>query len=171
MTADGKVIPCRIVKFAKGSTRINKAHDKFYVTESNRTRIPNNDEVIPTGTKSRPKRIIPVHQFDIRTAYLNAPLQHDVYMKIPTDIPDESLRGTTVKLKRALYGLKQAGFEWFSHLRETLLRLGWTSDDLFPCRYKTTRESEDYFIHSNIQRITLNAFRINTVGIVKSYCE
>jgi hypothetical protein len=113
----------------------------------------------------------PVHQFDIRTAYLNAHLQHDVYMKIPTDIPDESLRGTTVKLKRALYGLKQAGFEWFSHLRETLLRLGWTSDDLFPCRYKTTRESEDYFIHSNIQRITLNAFRINTVGIVKSYCE
>jgi hypothetical protein len=45
MTADGKVIPCRIVKFAKGSTSINKAHDKFYVTESNRTRIPNNVRV------------------------------------------------------------------------------------------------------------------------------
>ena len=74
-----------------------------------------------------------VHQIDVKTAYLNAPLHHDIYMRLPKDTPVEDLRGRVVKLDKALYGLKQAGFG------KTLQSLGWKSDELFPCHFHRDR--------------------------------
>ena len=49
-------------------------------------------------------------QWDVKAAYLNAPLKHDVYVQNINE------SGTTEywKLHKALYGLKQAGHEWYN---------------------------------------------------------
>lgn len=88
----------------------------------------------------------PVHQIDVKTAYLNAPLHHELFMKLPQNTPDEHLKGAVVKLEKALYGLKQAGFEWYSHLRTTLESMNWTSDDIFPCRFVKTHGDDKYIM-------------------------
>jgi len=61
-----------------------------------------------------------VRQWDVVAAYLQALLQHDVYI---TDINED---GETEywKLNKALYGLKQAGHEWFKTLSQILSTFG-----------------------------------------------
>jgi len=60
-----------------------------------------------------------LHQMDIETAFLNAHLEEEVYLKLPegfhTEHPDKVLR-----LNRSLYGLKQAPRAWNQELTNTL---------------------------------------------------
>ena len=48
-----------------------------------------------------------VHQIDVKSAYLNAKLEKEIYMAPPHgfDIPD----GMVLKLVKAVYGTKQGG--------------------------------------------------------------
>ena len=51
-----------------------------------------------------------IEQLDVRTAYLDAPLVHEIYMKARQGYSDdEGDDGEVLKLDRALYGLKQRG--------------------------------------------------------------
>jgi hypothetical protein len=78
-------------------------------------------------------------QLDVKTAFLYAELDEDVYIKVPAGIGDrknpfglskEALRrcsGPYLRLKRSLYGLKQAPRNWFKLLREFLIGEGFTN--------------------------------------------
>ena len=48
---------------------------------------------------------------DIKTAYLNAPIEEDVVLKQPKglELLDENGKPFVCKLKESLYGLKQSG--------------------------------------------------------------
>ena len=60
---------------------------------------------------------------DIKTAYLNAPMDTEVYVDLPEGYsgggPD-----TVAKLRSALYGTRQAGRLWGEHLCATLTAAG-----------------------------------------------
>ena len=109
------------------------------------------------------KRNWPVHQLDVKSAYLNAPIHHDIYMKLPADVPDPTLRGAIVKLNKALYGLKQAGFEWYHHLKKNLLVLNWRTDDLFPCRFKRTFRGDPYIMLVYVDDIIITGPDVNEI--------
>jgi len=57
--------------------------------------------------------------FDIKTAFLNAPLTDDIYVKQIPGYPELDPK-TVYRLRRALYGLRQAGHEWYKHFRQCL---------------------------------------------------
>ena len=83
----------------------------------------------------------------MRTAYLNAPLEHEIYMKMPPGYSvDEGDDGRVLKLERALYGLKQAGRMWHQKLKEMLEEKGFG-----------VAESDDglYFLFDNRTRVLL----------------
>lgn len=66
-----------------------------------------------------------IHTADVRTAYLNAKLEEEVYLEIPRYTTVWGDRRTKcLRLKRAVYGLKQAGRAWYELLRAKLLELG-----------------------------------------------
>ena len=50
-----------------------------------------------------------MHQVNVKSTYLNAPLDEEVYMLPPAGILKPGQENMVCKLKRALYGLKQAG--------------------------------------------------------------
>ena len=77
-----------------------------------------------------------VRHIDIKAAYLNAPLQEDVYMKIPQGVVVDSDVPMVCKLQRSLYGLKQAGANWNAHLHEALLAFGFTQSQVDQCTYQ-----------------------------------
>ncbi|PLW47983.1 hypothetical protein PCANC_09382 [Puccinia coronata f. sp. avenae] len=56
----------------------------------------------------------PVHSFDFVAAYLNSPIDEEVWVTAPKGL--DVLPGHACQLKKALYGTKQAGRCWWQHL-------------------------------------------------------
>ena len=54
------------------------------------------------------------HQMDVKTAYLNAPIDCELYMEQPQGYERKGLNGEKLvcKLKKSLHGLKQSGRNW-----------------------------------------------------------
>ena len=74
-----------------------------------------------------------LYQMDIKTAYLNAILDEEVYMEQPEgyEVPGD----VVCKLKKSLYGLKQSGRNWHRCLSEHLEDLGFTKSTHDNCLY------------------------------------
>jgi Reverse transcriptase (RNA-dependent DNA polymerase) len=58
---------------------------------------------------------------DVKNAYLNAPLQEEIYMVAPDGSGSKYWR-----LYKGLYGLRQAGRQWYLHLHKAYHSLGYT---------------------------------------------
>lgn len=69
-----------------------------------------------------------IKQLDFDTAFLNAELEEEIYIRPPEGY-EPTLKGKNVvlKLQRALYGLKQASREWWITLDKLLVSLGYRS--------------------------------------------
>ena len=74
-----------------------------------------------------------VHQMDFSTAYLNADLDCDVFVKQPDGFVEDP--NCVWKLNKALYGLKQSGRCWNNHLNKFLTAQGFTRSMSDPCLY------------------------------------
>ena len=99
------------------------------------------DEIRPLLALSASRHYF-IHHLDVRSAYLHADLESDVWMHPPQgfyklvrgmedsdgnplfDIPQDGVK-RVLKLKKSLYGLKQAAALWAAHLQDCLL---YTSD-------------------------------------------
>jgi hypothetical protein len=79
-----------------------------------------------------------IKQIDFDTAFLNAELKEDIYIRIPQGyfkIAEGIKRGMVLKLIKALYGLKQAPREWWMLLDATLKSLGYKVSPIDECLY------------------------------------
>nr|GEX90186.1 putative reverse transcriptase, RNA-dependent DNA polymerase [Tanacetum cinerariifolium] len=55
----------------------------------------------------------PLHQFDVKNAFLYGDLKDEVYMEAPLGFSHSFRTGEVCRLKRSLYGLKQSPRAWF----------------------------------------------------------
>jgi hypothetical protein len=77
-----------------------------------------------------------VKQLDFDTAFLNANVKEEIYLKIPFGFRDQKIKeGYVLKLNKALYGLKQAPRAWYLELNSTLELLGYKSSTIDECVY------------------------------------
>jgi len=65
----------------------------------------------------------PVHQLDVKNAFLPGTLSEVVYCAQPSGFEDSQL-GLVCRLNRSLYGLKQAPRAWYSRFATHLMSLG-----------------------------------------------
>ena len=85
-----------------------------------------------------------VHQMDVKTAYLNAPIECELYVEQPEGFTVTDRRGEHLvyKLQKSLYGLKQSGRNWNGVLRSYLVSQGFIQSQADNCVYtKTTDKS------------------------------
>jgi len=65
-----------------------------------------------------------LHQLDVKSVFLNGPLQEEVYVHQPSGFVNEVGKHKVYRLKKALYGLKQAQGLGTSGLMGFLRKLG-----------------------------------------------
>ena len=65
-----------------------------------------------------------LRQIDVNNAFLQGPLDEEVYVTQPPGFVDQDRPHYVCRLKKALYGLKQAPRAWYQELRSYLLTQG-----------------------------------------------
>jgi hypothetical protein len=87
-----------------------------------------------------------LHQLDVRTAYLNAPLDCEIYMNQPKGYELEEPAGSKVRmvcrLQKSLYGLKQSGRMWNLVLHNFLKEKGFIQSPHDPCTYVYSKDND-----------------------------
>ena len=78
-----------------------------------------------------------VNQMDVKTAYLNAPIDCDVFVEQPEGFVEHGENGEKLvcKLKKSLYGLKQSGRNWNTLLHDYLVTLNFVQSLADNCVY------------------------------------
>ena len=110
---DGNLLRRRARKVGRGFTQekdVNYGETFSQMSRSETWRI-----LLTLTIQSSPR--LAIRQWDVKAAYLQAPLNHDVYVQ------DINEKGETEywKLHKALYGLKQAGHEWYNTMRNIMV--------------------------------------------------
>jgi hypothetical protein len=81
----------------------------------------------------------PVHSFDFVAAYLNSPIDEEVWVKPPEGVTLPP--GHAFLLRKALYGTRQAARCWWLHLQAILDKLGYSpsqyDNSLYVLRHET----------------------------------
>ncbi|GJV49839.1 retrovirus-related pol polyprotein from transposon TNT 1-94 [Tanacetum coccineum] len=68
----------------------------------------------------------PIYQMDVKTEFLNGPLNEEVYVAQPDGFVDPGHPEKVYRLRKALYGLKQAPRAWYDELSKFLISKGFT---------------------------------------------
>lgn len=95
-----------------------------------------------------------IRQVDINNAFLNGPLQEEVYVKPPEGFFNKN-PGLVCRLKKAIHGLKQAPRAWFSKLASTLISFG----------FKSARCDNSLFIHYTSNSLTYMLIYVDDILI------
>ena len=120
------------------------------------TRIPGIDynETFSAVVRTDTLRILLTHaiqpnlhtvQFDIESAYLNAPLEDKIYIKPPKMVLVPG--GEVLRLKKSIYGLKQAAGCWGETLAAVLRKQGFLPSIADPALYLISEKSEYLGVH------------------------
>ncbi|KAK3126647.1 hypothetical protein QOZ80_7AG0559940 [Eleusine coracana subsp. coracana] len=84
-------------------------------------------------------------QMDVKSAFLNGPIQKEVYVQQPPGSKDPKKPNHVYKLHKALYGLKQAPRAWYEHLKGYLVNKGFTIGKANPTLF-TRKVDNDSFV-------------------------
>ena len=126
---------CKVRYVAKGYSQTYGID--YFETFSSTTRM----ESIRVLMQLAVNYILFVHQMDVKSAYLPAPIDCDVYVAQPKgyEVLNENGKPVVFKLNKSLYGLKQSGRNWNNLLCSYLCDIEFTQSNVDPCIYTRTK--------------------------------
>jgi len=71
----------------------------------------------------------PLHQFDVKNAFLHGDLEEEIYMDIPPGYTHPDQEKLVCKLERSLYGLKQSPQAWFGRFCKAMKTYNYIQSD------------------------------------------
>jgi hypothetical protein len=124
---------------------------------------------------------------DVKSAFLNGPLQEEVYVEQPPVFEDPNFLNHVYKLHKALYGLNQAPRAWYECLKDFLLKNGFeigkadstlfiqrNGKDIFVCQIFVDDiifgSTNDQFCEE-FSSIMTKRFEMSTMGELKFFLE
>jgi len=99
----------------------------------------------------------PVHQLDVKNAFLHGTLSETVYCSQPAGFVDSSRPDMVCRLNKSLYGLKQAPRAWYSRFATFLMTLGFTEAKSDTSLFIYRRGDETAYLLLYVDDIVLTA--------------
>jgi hypothetical protein len=126
-----------------------------------------------------------LYQMDVKNAFLNGPIQEEVYVEQPPGFEDSEYPNHVYKLSKALYGLKQATRAWYECLRDFLITNGFKVGKADPTLFTKT-VAKDLFVfqiyvydiifgstnkssYEEFSRIMIQKFEMSMMGELKYF--
>ena len=113
-----------------------------------------------------------VHQMDVKSAYLNAPIDKEIFVEQPQGYAINGKNNETLvwKLKKSLYGLKQSGRNWNETLNLHLSKLEFKQSTNDPCIYSKRSVIDDSFVYllTNVDDLLIFAKSESELNQIKS---
>jgi hypothetical protein len=108
-------------------------------------------------------------QIDYTAAFLQAPLDHDVYVEMPKLF---GVTGKVWKLQRAIYGLKDAPRAYFLHTKNKLEDLGFRQSDADPCLFISPTVicliyvDDALFVYKSPEEVNILTTKMKEIGLL-----
>ena len=99
----------------------------------------------------------PIHQLDVKNAFLHGTLSETVYCAQPAGFEDLARPDFIYRLNRSLYGLKQAPRAWYSRFAAYLLNLGFVEDKSDTSLFVYRRDADTIYLLLYVDDIVLTA--------------
>ncbi|KAJ9567043.1 hypothetical protein OSB04_003009 [Centaurea solstitialis] len=99
----------------------------------------------------------PIHQLDVKNAFLHGHLQETVYMHQPPGFRDSQHPDYVCHLQRSLYGLKQAPRAWYQRFAQYAIRLGFQQSRTDPSLFIYHTASDTSYLLLYVDDIILTA--------------
>lgn len=116
--SEGKVEKYKARVVAKGYSQVEGVD--YDQTFSPTVRFESIRQMVALGTSKG----MHMHQMDVTTAFLYAPLEEDIYMEQPEGTVEPGNEGKVMRLLKCLYGLKQSPRQWNICIDKVLKSLG-----------------------------------------------
>jgi hypothetical protein len=126
-----------------------------------------------------------LYQMDVKSAFLNSPIQELVYMEQPPGFKDPKFPNHVYKLQKALYGLKQAPRAWYECLKDFLLKQDFeigkvdptlfthkVKNDIFVCQIYVDDiifGSTNHVYYEEFSRVMTKRFEMSTMDELKFF--
>jgi len=108
-----------------------------------------------------------LHQLDVETAFLNAKLEEEVYLRIPKGLAANNESAQVLKLNKSLYGLKQAPRAWNHELAKTLTDLNFICNQLDQSVLKRNTDEMSCLICFYVDDILIASSDLTTIQTIK----
>src|SRR5258708_6566058 len=99
-----------------------------------------------------------VHQMDVKTAFLNGKLEHEIFMHPLPGCANYGWKDIVWKLRKSLYGLKQALQAWYTKAKDDLKKLSFTC----------LNSDHAVFTHSSNSKFCIIALYVNDLMILSN---
>ena len=110
-----------------------------------------------------------VHQMDVKTAYLNADIDCEIYIEQPEGFSKTNEKGENLvcKLNESLYGLKQSGRNWNNMLDEFLTEQDFIQSVVDPCLYTKFKDDNVTMILIWVDDLIIAASNDDVLSAIK----
>jgi hypothetical protein len=109
-----------------------------------------------------------LHQMDVHNAFLHGELNEEVYMKLPPGFKS-SKPNQVCRLRKSLYGLKQAPRCWFSKLKGSLLRYGFSQSYSDYSLFTLHRDNVELYVLVYVDDLIISGNNHKEIESFKSY--
>lgn len=110
----------------------------------------------------------PMHQLDVKNAFLHGDLQETVYCQQPSGFADPKFPHHVCRLNKSLYGLKQAPRTWFCRFTNFLKSLGFVGSKCDTSLFILHHGTSIAYLLLYVDDIILTA---NTTSLLQSIIE
>ncbi|KAL0430955.1 UNVERIFIED_CONTAM: Retrovirus-related Pol polyprotein from transposon TNT 1-94 [Sesamum radiatum] len=114
---------------------------------------------------------LPIHQMDVKTAFLYGELEEEIYMDQPEGFVAHGNERKVCKLVKSLYGLKQAPKQWHEKFDKTILAFGFTVNENDKCIYCKVKGDKIIILCLYVDDILLIGSSVDIITETKSFLK